>query len=193
MSSPRRAVFGLVLSVVSTGLVGCGADSSGSSSDAGVGGAGGASGGGASGSRATGGSATGGGATGGGASAGGGAATGGAASCPPECFRAYQCVTACGQTPKSYGCCPCPAGTIDALTCGASMSDAGAISCDTRSVLCKRVAPTCAAGEVPSVVGECYGPCVKIDTCACGTADECPNADEYTCHLSQKRCGPYVI
>ena len=214
MSASRAAVFGLVLSVAATGLVGCGSDSSGSSHDGGAGGSGGAAGGGSGdvAGSSTAGTSTAGGASGaaaggarpeGGASgrgsggrssgASGGGASGGSSACPPECFVANQCVTTCGQTPTSYGCCPCPAGMVNALTC-APVSDAGAgaVSCDTRSVLCKRLAPTCAPGEVPSVVGQCYGPCVKIDACACTIADECPNPDEYTCHLSQKRCGPFV-
>jgi hypothetical protein len=50
----------------------------------------------------------------GGASTGGGA---GSSPCPPECLRAYECVTTCGDTPVNNGCCPCPAGKIDAITC----------------------------------------------------------------------------
>jgi hypothetical protein len=37
--------------------------------------------------------------------------------CPPECFRAYECVAACGDEPTNYGCCPCPEGMIDILDC----------------------------------------------------------------------------
>ena len=42
---------------------------------------------------------------------------GGGQSCPPECFRAYTCASACGAQPFNNGCCPCPAGTIDTITC----------------------------------------------------------------------------
>jgi hypothetical protein len=38
-------------------------------------------------------------------------------SCPPECFRAIQCVQTCGDTPQDYGCCPCPSGWIDTIQC----------------------------------------------------------------------------
>lgn len=56
-----------------------------------------------------------GGATGAGGAAGGG--KGGSSPCPPECLRAYECVTTCGETPVNNGCCQCPEGKIDAITC----------------------------------------------------------------------------
>jgi hypothetical protein len=40
-----------------------------------------------------------------------------AAPCPPECFRAVRCVTACGGTPVSMGCCPCTAPAFDDIRC----------------------------------------------------------------------------
>jgi len=40
-----------------------------------------------------------------------------------ECFRAVSCVTACGTTPVQVGCCACPDGTFDDITC---TGDAGA-------------------------------------------------------------------
>jgi hypothetical protein len=61
-----------------------------------------------------------GGATGAGGTTGSGGTTGNGGattSCPPECFRAYECVETCGDTPKNYGCCPCPANMIDAIQC----------------------------------------------------------------------------
>jgi hypothetical protein len=73
----------------------------------------------------------------------------------------------------------------------AGASNEGLVDCDQRKIACKRLAPTCGAMEVPSVEGTCYGECVKIDRCACASADECPNSNEYTCWGS-KHCGPYV-
>ena len=70
--------------------------------------------------------------------------------------------------------------------------DAGGVSCDERRILCKRVAPTCPQGEVPSVDGSCYGVCVPIDACTCNTAADCPQMTQYTCHLSAQHCGPFV-
>jgi hypothetical protein len=69
---------------------------------------------------------------------------------------------------------------------------AGDVSCDPRRILCKRVAPTCDAGQVPSVEGSCYGPCVKIDACVCASAADCPDPLQFTCHVSARRCGPFV-
>jgi len=74
---------------------------------------------------------------------------------------------------------------------GAGGSASGLVDCDTRKVICKRVLPECPAMQVPSVVGTCYGECVKIDRCACSSADQCPDADQYTC-WGKMHCGPYV-
>ena len=131
--------------------------------------------------------------TGGRPSPGSGGASGGSSSCPPECLVNNTCVTSCGQTPKDYGCCPCPPGTVNARTC--TNIDAGSstsVSCDQRLVLCRVAPPTCPQMQVPSIDGSCYGPCVPIDTCVCQAAEDCPDANEYTCHRSQGRCGPYV-
>jgi len=131
----------------------------------------------------------------GGRQPGGGGASGGGSSCPPECLVNNTCVTSCGQTPKDYGCCPCPPGTVNARTCGASSTDAGSskgVSCNPGSILCRRAPPVCPEGQVPSVEGTCYGPCVPIGDCLCQAPEDCPNADEYTCHRSPGRCGPYV-
>jgi hypothetical protein len=48
-----------------------------------------------------------------------GASSGGSQTepCPPECFRPYECVDACGDEPRDFGCCPCPSGMIDVLQC----------------------------------------------------------------------------
>jgi hypothetical protein len=67
-----------------------------------------------------------------------------------------------------------------------------AASCDPAKILCKRAPPECPEGQVPSVSGSCYGPCVPVETCECAQAWECPNHDSYTCHISARHCGPYV-
>lgn len=69
------------------------------------------------------------GAAGGGSGAGGVAGAGGAqAACHQvQCLRAYRCVTACGATPQSVGCCPCQAPTFDeAIGCGGAGGTGGA-------------------------------------------------------------------
>jgi hypothetical protein len=40
-----------------------------------------------------------------------------AAACPPTCFRAISCVTSCGATPVSVGCCACVAPAFDDISC----------------------------------------------------------------------------
>ncbi|HXU83984.1 MAG TPA: hypothetical protein VN914_21465 [Polyangia bacterium] len=69
---------------------------------------------------ATGGSGGGAGATGGSnatGGSGGSTSTPDASACPPECFRAVRCVTACGGTPVSVGCCPCTPPAFDDISC----------------------------------------------------------------------------
>jgi len=88
-----------------------------------------------------------------------------------------------------------PAGDAGAFVSGgADTGSAGGgalVDCDQKKILCKRLAPQCAEGEVPSVAGSCYGDCVKIDRCACSDASACPEPDKYTC-WSKTHCGPFV-
>ncbi len=39
-------------------------------------------------------------------------------------------------------------------------------SCNTQAVTCPSVPPQCPTGQVPSVDGNCYGPCLPIGNCA---------------------------
>lgn len=80
-----------------------------------------------------------------------------------------------------------PGGTSGAEAGGA----AGLVDCDARKIVCKRAAPQCGTSEVPSVEGNCYGECVKIDRCACTDAEQCPESNQYTC-WSKTHCGPFV-
>jgi hypothetical protein len=65
------------------------------------------------------------------------------------------------------------------------------VSCDHREVLCKSVEPTCPDMQVARVEEGCWGPCTRIELCACSNADECPHEETYTC-WSKEHCGPYV-
>jgi hypothetical protein len=74
----------------------------------------------------------------------------------------------------------------------AGAGGAAGVSCDTSRVLCKIATPQCAAGQVPSVNGVCYGPCVSIDMCTCVAPANCPDPSTTTCHMNTMRCGPFV-
>lgn len=63
-------------------------------------------------------------------------------------------------------------------------------SCDPREVLCRLAPPTCPAGQVPSVAGTCWGPCVPVDECRCAVAAACPEPTKYTCQVGRGRCAP---
>jgi hypothetical protein len=82
-------------------------------------------------------------------------------------------------------------GTSGGSSAGSAGGNSALLECDPSKVLCKRTAPQCVFGEVPEVVAGCYGECVKVDRCACSTAAECPQPDQYTC-WSKSHCGPFV-
>jgi hypothetical protein len=139
----------------------------------------------------TGGNSASGGATGGGSTggrpnaAGGNAATGGRP-------NATGGNAASGGRPNATG---GNAATGGNTTGGAAPStggrSSGLVDCDQRKAACLIVTPSCPAGQVPSIVGACFGPCVKIESCACSAATDCPDNDQYTC-WSRMHCGPYV-
>ena len=113
-------------------------------------------------------------------SQGGSGGAAGEAVCTPDCVTGERCELVQVMCIRA----PCPPVPM----CVASTM----VSCDPAKILCKRVAPQCPEGQVPSVSGSCYGPCVPVETCECGQASECPNHDKYTCHMSARHCGPYV-
>ncbi|MFO0560913.1 MAG: hypothetical protein U0269_23040 [Polyangiales bacterium] len=81
-------------------------------------------------------------------------------------------------------------GASDAASDGAS----GAPSCNPAAVLCNAIAPVCGRGEAPSVVGGCWGPCVRAETCACARDEECPRVPGFSevCYVSRGHCGPLL-
>lgn len=92
---------------------------------------------------------------------------------PMECFVA---VAFCGCNGTTFQDCP--------STPSQSFSHRGAcdtppppVDCDPSSVICRSLPPVCAAGDVPSVIAGCWGPCVNAATCApmpCATGRACP-------------------
>lgn len=57
-----------------------------------------------------------------------------------------------------------------------------AVDCDESHALCDAIPPICPAGQVPSVVGGCWGPCVPTSSCTdtgdcrtwgCGAGQSC--------------------
>ncbi len=162
--------------------VGCGGDATHDGDGGDVGGAGGgvsASGGGTSGS---------GGAVGSGGTAGTGAA--GAAGTLPigegfECAVPEDCAldqAACGCVASpvegatvelpldcSHDRCSELGVTAADVTCLRGRCSLG-IDCDFTDVICASMPPDCAEGMTPATGGECWGPCVPVETCAPGTA-----------------------
>jgi hypothetical protein len=71
-------------------------------------------------------------------------------------------------------------------------SEPGELTCDPRAITCKRAAPACPEGQVPSVEDQCYGACVDIESCPCDAPEACPLPEKYTCHMSAQHCTPYL-
>jgi hypothetical protein len=63
--------------------------------------------------------------------------------------------------------------------------------CDPSKIRCRRMTPQCPEGQVASVSGSCFGPCVAIERCACSATLACPQPDQHACWRNQ-HCGPYV-
>jgi hypothetical protein len=74
--------------------------------------------------------------------------------------------------------------------CGGS-SSAGATKC-VGTVTCHQVPTKCPDLQVHTIENGCYGPCVSIDECACSGPADCPDENQYTCHMSAMHCGPFV-
>jgi hypothetical protein len=67
----------------------------------------------------------------------------------------------------------------------------GGVSCNPTGVVCATAPPNCDPGEVPSIDGPCWGPCVPILDCA--TEASCANCQgafcaEYVAWVTEYRC-----
>jgi hypothetical protein len=117
-----------------------------------------------------------------------------------NCDRRWQCqphAAAAGQHPcptDIVAYCGCDGVTFFAFD---SCSDrpyqhTGAyqdgVNCDPTDLRCSEVEPTCADGEIASVVYGAYGECVPISSCRCEFVWECPHRDEYQCDRTSRRC-----
>lgn len=116
--------------------------------------------------------------------------TGGGGVATAECATAADCslendCCACAGYPTSgpdpsLGCAiDCAQDRCDFLgysgspDCQAHRCVAGFV-CDPSLVACDALPPTCAAGETPSVVGTCWGPCVPASECrSVSGCDQC--------------------
>jgi hypothetical protein len=117
------------------------------------------------------------------------------------CSDQWQCLSHFDET-LEHPCelettlyCGCDGVTFEAsITCpDRPFSHPGACgdgeSCFTDAVRCADPAPVCPEGQAPSVVDDCYGPCIPVESCRCFAHYQCPNLDLYTC-LDDMRCGP---
>ena len=90
-----------------------------------------------------------------------------------ECAVVNDCCT-CGVAPikSAPGECErlciqsaCDARGIQAKAICRSKRCVFDLSCDRSSVTCKAAEPECEAGQVPSVIDTCWGPCIDVAQC----------------------------
>ncbi|HVY25221.1 MAG TPA: hypothetical protein VHB79_01665 [Polyangiaceae bacterium] len=97
---------------------------------------------------------------------------------------------------------PCPTETMDYCGCDGVTFQASVTcpdrpyqhpgacadgyNCYVADSLCDRAAPSCDAGETPSIVDECFADCVPAGSCRCEFNWECPSG--WQCDRTQWRC-----
>jgi len=108
----------------------------------------------------------------------------------PECTEAAECTLhddccnclalapgeeppPCGLTECFITTCAARGITADAVACAAGRC--AVYTCETDAVACEMLPPRCEAGEVPSVRGMCWGPCVPATECV--SVDDCAACD----------------
>ena len=97
----------------------------------------------------------------------------------------------------SLWCCACgapqPATEAPAASAPPVQPTSGAPSCDASAVICDALPPTCSGeSEVPSVIGSCWGPCVRVIGCACDEATSCPYVLGHSETCYHGHCGPWL-
>lgn len=116
-----------------------------------------------------------------------------------ECVTADDCQVftdccTCAAVPKSAQNVACPALCIQSACQARGLGAAKAtcvanrcvfdVGCDSSQVTCEAATPTCPAGQVPSVSGNCWGPCVPAHDCQAVTnCDDC--AADHVCVRSE--------
>lgn len=124
-------------------------------------------------------------------SAGVGGAAGGAGPdvTPSECDTDQDCqivndCCTCAALPKSDAKPSCSAVCVQSACQARGLAAANAqcvanrcvfdLSCDRASVTCEAPTPSCPSGQVPSVSGSCWGPCIAAHDCrAVSNCDDC--------------------
>jgi hypothetical protein len=117
-----------------------------------------------------------------------------------SCGGDWTCDTGVACTALAVAYCGCDGRTFSGTSCAPraylyiGTCESG-VSCDTSKVLCRVAPPTCPAGQVPSVTGSCFGPCVPIESCTCTASQSCPSVGggTTTCDAQTQKCTRSVM
>jgi hypothetical protein len=138
-----------------------------------------------------------------GGSSGTGGGAGGSTTATPQCTSDADCqlendCCACAGLPASQMLPNCPGQCLipscqpfgaKAARCTAGQCTTD-VSCDQSKVLCAAPTPQCAKGQVPSVLGACWGPCIDATQCSrVTTCADCASAG-LSCVQYDTQLGP---
>jgi hypothetical protein len=117
---------------------------------------------------------------------------GGGATTTPQGTGGGGATTATGGTSAGGGGTAGAGGTAAGGGVGTAGSGGGnGIRCNPSTVLCDAPTPVCPVGEVPSVIGACWGSCVPILSCETeASCDDCQGGfcAEYQAWTTEYRC-----
>jgi len=134
-----------------------------------------------------------------GGTSGSGGSSGSGCQAPEQCRLFSDCCSCVALGPGEPGPMPCPADCVQdrcsALGVSAAVCSAGQCSAGFNcvgTVTCPALPPACQPGQVPSISGSCWGPCVPATQCVSVTnCDQCYTVSGQICVDSDTLAGTH--